>query len=124
VETRIHIAGAQGTNIYLIQTPDQLKEHKEPQIIQEYVAYPYLLNDAKKFDLRVYIVIKSLNPLSVYIYREGMARFCTQRYMQPTEDNRSQPFMHLTNYSLNKNNENYVHATSLQMVRRDLRTNR
>jgi len=32
---------------------------------------PYLLSDGLKFDLRVYAVIRSLNPLSIYVAREG-----------------------------------------------------
>jgi len=45
--------GAQGDGIYLMQQAEQLRQHDEPHVIQEYMAYPYLLNDSKKFDLRV-----------------------------------------------------------------------
>ncbi|PIO55138.1 hypothetical protein TELCIR_23479, partial [Teladorsagia circumcincta] len=40
----------------------------------EYVADPFLMKDQLKFDFRVYGVIKSINPLSIYVSREGM--FC------------------------------------------------
>jgi hypothetical protein len=40
-------------------------------LIQEYVDDPYLLPDNLKFDFRVYAVIRSINPLSIYIAREG-----------------------------------------------------
>ena len=36
-----------------------------------------------------------------------MARFCTEDYKQPTKENLKNLFMHLTNYSLNKNSEGY-----------------
>ena len=36
-----------------------------------------------------------------------MARFCTQDYKQPTKDNLKNLYMHLTNYSLNKNSDGY-----------------
>lgn len=96
--------GAQGENIYLFHTPGELKNTSEPQLIQEYLAEPYLLQDKLKFDLRVYGVIKSINPLSIHIAREGMARFCTMQYRVPSATNSAQTFMHLTNYSLNKQN--------------------
>ena len=36
-----------------------------------------------------------------------MARFCTQDYKKPTKDNLKNLYMHLTNYSLNKNSDGY-----------------
>jgi hypothetical protein len=36
-----------------------------------------------------------------------MSRFCTKEYQPPTPHNIKNPFMHLTNYSLNKKNEDY-----------------
>ena len=60
-----------------------------------------------KFDLRLYVAVTSFDPLKVYLYEEGMARFATVRYAGPGEqlENRC---MHLTNYSVNKGSLNYV----------------
>ena len=78
------------------------------------MADPFLMSDGLKFDFRVYGVIKSINPLSLYVAREGMTRFCTEKYSKPTAANMDNLYAHLTNYSLNKGNETYVHSTSLQ----------
>ena len=78
------------------------------------MADPFLMKDGLKFDFRVYGVIKSINPLSLYVAREGMARFCTEKYSKPTAANMDNLYAHLTNYSLNKGNNTYVHSTSLQ----------
>merc|ERR1719316_1814864 len=59
-----------------------------------------------KFDLRVYALVTSLDPLEVYVCREGLARFCTAKYEAPTAENMANAWMHLTNYSLNKNSAN------------------
>ncbi|CAI4225713.1 unnamed protein product [Auanema sp. JU1783] len=106
--------GAQGTGIYLINHPNQIKNPDEKQLVQEYVADPFLMGDSLKFDFRVYGVIRSINPLSMYVAREGMARFCTEKYEKPTSSNFENLFSHLTNYSLNKSNDQYVHSHSLE----------
>lgn len=57
--------------IYLVDSDEQLKATDSRHLVQEYVADPYLLSDGLKFDLRIYAVIKSINPLSIYVAREG-----------------------------------------------------
>ena len=66
-----------------------------------------IIFNSKKFDLRIYVLIKSFDPIEAYVCDEGLARFCTQDYKTPTRDNMKNLYMHLTNYSLNKNSENY-----------------
>lgn len=100
--------GSQGCGIYLIQSPEQLQNLDQPQIVQEYINDPFLFQDSLKFDLRIYAVIKTLNPLSIHIAKEGMARFCTVKYKEPSVSNSHETYMHLTNYSLNKHNENFI----------------
>lgn len=76
-------------------------------LVQRYIKTPLLL-DGKKFDLRLYVLIKGFDPIEAYLADEGLARFCTDNYKQPTKENMKNMFMHLTNFSLNKNSENYV----------------
>ena len=61
-----------------------------------------------KFDLRVYVLITGSDPLRIFIYEEGLARFSTREYSQPTCENVKERFIHLTNYSINKNNPDFV----------------
>ena len=75
-----------------------------------------MLLDGIKFDLRVYVVVTGLNPIQAYIYDEGLARFCTAAYEAPTKANYKKAFMHLTNYSINKTNENYIHPTEEEVL--------
>jgi hypothetical protein len=36
-----------------------------------------------------------------------LARFCAEDYQEPTKDNLKNPYIHLTNYSLNKNHPDF-----------------
>jgi len=58
--------------------------------------------------LRIYVVITSFDPLRIYIYREGLVRFASNKYSNADISDDKAKFSHLTNYSINKTNENYV----------------
>ena len=47
--------------------------------MQKYVDNSLLINDTK-FDIRVYVLLTSINPLRVYLYSEGNAQFAVLKY--------------------------------------------
>lgn len=55
----------------------------------------------KKFDFRFYLLISCIDPLTVYIYNEGIARFCSQNFQIPSRSNVNSKFIHLTNTAVN-----------------------
>eukprot|EP00667_Euglena_gracilis_P004193 EG_transcript_4211 len=75
-------------------------------VMQQYIANPLLI-DGYKFDLRVYVLVTSFDPLRVYVFNEGLVRFATEKYVSDPK-NISNTYMHLTNYSLNKHSASYV----------------
>ena len=46
----------------------------ESCIISRYISNPFLINGLK-FDLRIYVMVTSMDPWRIYIYNEGLARF-------------------------------------------------
>ncbi|XP_070845699.1 tubulin polyglutamylase TTLL11 isoform X1 [Chaetodon trifascialis] len=107
--------GSQGDGIYLIRDPSDLKlmagSQAKQAVVQEYIHKPLLI-DKLKFDIRLYVLVKSMEPLEIYIAKEGLTRFCTEPYQEPSQKNLSHVFMHLTNYSLNVHSGNFVHSDS------------
>nr|CDS17693.1 tubulin polyglutamylase TTLL13 [Echinococcus granulosus] len=61
-----------------------------------------------KFDLRLYVLVTSIVPLRVFMFKDGLARFTTQPYREPTAANVGNVFMHLTNYAIQKHSNNFV----------------
>ena len=89
------IGKSQGKGIFLFNKIPQISQWKssfrynpdnpqaEPYIVQKYIADPLLIG-GKKFDLRIYCLCTSFQPLTLYLYRTGFARFTHHRY--DTED--------------------------------------
>ncbi|XP_045484424.1 tubulin polyglutamylase TTLL13-like isoform X2 [Pieris rapae] len=99
--------GSQGRGIYLTKSLKEIKP-TDKLICQVYLAKPYLV-DGYKFDIRVYTLITSCDPLRIFVYNEGLVRFATSRYADPNVNNTTNVFMHLTNYALNKHSRTYVY---------------
>lgn len=100
-------ASCQGRGIFITKNPEAELGRMEHYVVQEYITPPYLI-DGLKFDMRVYVLVRSVNPLRIFLYREGLARFATEKYEKPNSKNCTNMCMHLTNYAVNKNNPNFV----------------
>ena len=72
-------------------------------IISEYISNPHLVNGFK-YDLRIYVVVTSYDPLKVYIYDHGLVRFCTEKYSNETST-AANTYAHLTNTAINRKNK-------------------
>ncbi|KFW93209.1 Tubulin polyglutamylase TTLL13, partial [Phalacrocorax carbo] len=99
-------SGCQGRGIFITRNPDEIK-HGEHMICQQYISKPFLI-DGFKFDMRIYVLVTSCDPLRIFVYKEGLARFATMRYIDPSSRNLDDICMHLTNYAINKHNENFI----------------
>ena len=102
---------SRGRGIHLLQDDEEfekiskasLKLNITQYLVSRYISNPHLINETK-YDLRIYVLITSFNPLRIYLYDNGLVRFATEKYTKGNYDN---VYVHLTNYSINKNNTNY-----------------
>lgn len=70
-------------------------------MVQDYLDNPHLIND-RKYVLRLYVLISSVEPLQIYLYDEGFAKLASDPYDINDLDNL---FSHLTNPDINALNE-------------------
>ncbi|XP_058804939.1 probable tubulin polyglutamylase TTLL2 [Phymastichus coffea] len=91
------VGQSQGKGIFLFRKLSDLT-YDSVAVVQRYIENPLLIG-GYKFDLRLYVCVPSYRPLAVYLYRDGIARFATEKFSLESIDD---PFRHLTNFSLNK----------------------
>ena len=65
-----------------------------------------LLIGGKKFDMRIYVLVTSYQPLTIYLYRTGFGRFTHHRYSNKVEEIQN-TYMHLTNVAIQKTAAQY-----------------
>ncbi|XP_015215096.2 tubulin monoglutamylase TTLL4 [Lepisosteus oculatus] len=97
-------ASARGIGIQVIHKWSQLPR-KRPLLVQKYLHKPYLIS-GNKFDLRIYVHVTSYDPLRIYMFTDGLVRFASCKYSSSMKS-LSNKFIHITNYSVNKNNSAY-----------------
>ncbi|CAD7956592.1 unnamed protein product [Amoebophrya sp. A25] len=106
---------AKGKGVQLVNTWDAVNEiltekqvRHQHIVVQKYISHPMLL-DGLKFDLRMYLLVTHIDPLECYLFKDGLVRLSTQEYEKPTEENAKMITMHLTNYAVNKDAENFMY---------------
>eukprot|EP01060_Flectonema_neradi_P005990 TRINITY_DN14005_c0_g1_i1.p1 TRINITY_DN14005_c0_g1~~TRINITY_DN14005_c0_g1_i1.p1 ORF type:complete len:853 (+),score=199.38 TRINITY_DN14005_c0_g1_i1:110-2668(+) len=114
--------GRQGAGIFLTQDLSELLgERRNPEVqwvVQKYIDRPLLI-DGLKFDLRLYVLVLCVDPLKIYLFDEGLARFATTPYKPLDSHSIHNAYMHLTNYSLNKESENFVPSQGTEPEQED-----
>lgn len=104
-------ASSRGRGIFILQDLSELPLD-ETVVVSRYVQDPLLIQ-GYKFDLRVYVLVTSYDPLKAYIYREGLTRFASAPY-STQEEHMQDAFRHLTNYSVNKNSNTFVENSDMR----------
>jgi len=71
-------------------------------IIQRYIHSPMLISNYK-FHFRFYTILSSVDPFQAYLYRGAHVLFSTKPYSldKNTLAEKFDPFIHLTNWSIN-----------------------
>jgi len=76
-----------------------------PRIVQKYIERPFLLN-SRKFDMRLMVLVKSIEPLEIYLYNIYYARLANVPYSHDSFDHYQKHFTVM----------NYVEGAEVQQV--------
>ena len=71
-------SSSQGKGIFMVDDISEVPLN-ESLVISRYIDNPLLINGLK-FDLRLYVLVTSFDPLKIYVYNEGLVRFASEPY--------------------------------------------
>lgn len=92
-----------GRGIFLFESLKMLNYSK--YVITKYVTNINLIKN-KKYDLRIYVLVTSLKPLIIYLYKDGLVRIASKNYSLDI-NSIGDKYIHLTNTDVNKYNKDY-----------------
>ncbi|CAJ1988369.1 tubulin-tyrosine ligase [Leishmania donovani] len=102
-------SGGSAVRAAVIDAP-AVETERSKYVVQRYIANPFLL-EGRKFDLRLYVVATSYDPVRLYLYREGLVRIASSPYTRTvatastaltTLADVSDLKAHLTNFTVSK----------------------
>jgi len=111
---------SRGIGIKCLRDIKEIRAREQAKIIQKYIENPFLLKiqgplgklEQRKFDIRQWVLVTSMNPLVTYMFDTCYLRICGSEFsLEDTKDN----YKHLSNYSLQKNN-NRIQDTSQSLI--------
>lgn len=91
---------SRGRGIDMVRHPTTVPFDSE-WIMQRYLGNPHLCK-GRKYVLRCYVLVTSVEPLRVYWYQDGFAKLASEPY---SADDLSNLYRHLTNPDINEKNE-------------------
>lgn len=87
---------ARGKGIQLVKDPADVPMESS-WMVQEYLENPHTMH-GRKYVLRLYVLVSSVSPFRVYLYRQGFAKLASAPYDEENADN---PYSYLTNPDVN-----------------------
>jgi len=84
-------------------------------IVQKYIENPLIINK-RKFEIRQWVLVTSLNPLVIWMWKEPYLRFAAEDYIMDDLNNR---YSHLTNNLIDNNSEQFKNEKKLEFPFQD-----
>lgn len=87
---------SKGKGIRLVEDPGEIPMDSS-WMVQEYLENPHTMH-GRKYVLRLYVLVSSVTPFRVYLYKQGFAKLASVAY---NEENANNPYSYLTNPDIN-----------------------
>lgn len=91
-----------GKGIQLIESRDEVTKKT---LITEYITNPFLLFN-RKFDIRIFTVVTSVDPLRIYVYQESYVSFAAEEFSLDKSLYKNKT-VHLTQFSIGKSSSKF-----------------
>eukprot|EP00930_Biecheleria_cincta_P033051 TRINITY_DN2289_c0_g2_i1.p1 TRINITY_DN2289_c0_g2~~TRINITY_DN2289_c0_g2_i1.p1 ORF type:complete len:1642 (-),score=322.61 TRINITY_DN2289_c0_g2_i1:205-5130(-) len=82
------------------------------RIVQKYIERPLLLFSGRKFDVRQWVLVKSVSPLKIFLFSECYLRLCNGMYDLGDLKDRER---HISNWQVNKHGRNVVDGAAVSL---------
>ena len=93
------VGKSRGKGIFLIDNISDVPLN-DTFLVQKYLTNPLLLDEGYKFDMRIYCLVTSVNPLEMFLYKDGFARVSNELYTMDITNMK----VHLTNAAIQNRN--------------------
>eukprot|EP00929_Paragymnodinium_shiwhaense_P089544 TRINITY_DN49692_c0_g1_i1.p1 TRINITY_DN49692_c0_g1~~TRINITY_DN49692_c0_g1_i1.p1 ORF type:complete len:1309 (-),score=228.17 TRINITY_DN49692_c0_g1_i1:60-3986(-) len=89
------------------------------RVVQKYIEQPLLLFSGRKFDIRQWVLVRSFEPLEVYMFSDCYLRLCSEPFDLGDLSNRQR---HISNWSVNRHGKHVTEGAvaSLDEFRSEL----
>ena len=84
-------------------------------IVQKYIENPLIIKK-RKFEIRQWVLVTSLNPLVIWMWKEPYLRFAAEDYIM---DDLNNIYSHLTNNLLDRNSKQFKNGKNLEFPCQD-----
>ena len=81
-------------------------------IVQKYIENPLIIKK-RKFEIRQWVLVTSLNPLIIWMWKEPYLRFAAEDYIMDDLNNR---YSHLTNNLIDTHSEKFKNEKNLEWL--------
>jgi hypothetical protein len=100
-----------GTHTYIFNSLEEIES--DEFLITRYIQNINLIN-GRKYDLILYILISSLNPLRIYLYKKGFVRISIEKY-KFNINSMKKKFKHATDSAPNIENQKFINEENLNI---------
>jgi len=99
---------SKGSGVECMNTLPELLHHCDAmpnRIVQKYIEQPLLFQNRRKFDIRQWVLLRSVSPLRIFLFSDCYLRLCNSVYDVGSLRDRER---HISNWQVNKHGKNAV----------------